>query len=208
MSEPTPVPPGFWEDSKGRYVPESSVPELAKLRDQTVRGIVQSGTQLHLMLKAWKLNAFEDIAAFIETSAEQYDHTMRGSQGKGNVTLRTFDGRYKVERKYQDNIHFDERLLVAKALIDECINTWSAGSQDEIRVLVNDAFQVDQQGKVSVTRVLGLRRHPFKHPKWLQAMQAIADAVQVVGSRSYVNIYERVGDSDHYRLIPLNLAAL
>ncbi len=35
-----------------------------------------------------------------------------------------------------------------------------------------------------------------------------ADGVQVVGSKSYVRVYERVGDSDHYLPIPLDVAAV
>ena len=37
-------------------------------------------------------------------------------------------------------------------------------------------------------------------------MEAIGEAVQVVGSRSYIRVYERVGESDQYRAIPLDIA--
>lgn len=60
-----------------------------------------------------------------------------------------------------------------------------------ILTLVNDAFQVDKEGKVSTSRVLGLRRHDFNHPKWTQAMEAIADAMKVVSSTEYMRFYER-----------------
>ncbi|ACB34548.1 conserved hypothetical protein [Leptothrix cholodnii SP-6] len=150
--------------------------------------------------------AFADIAAFIETSAEEYGAKLRGA--KGNTVLYTFDGRFKVERRFADNITFDERLAAAKALIDECITEWSQGSRDEIKTLINDAFRVDQQGQVSTTRVLGLRRLNIVHPTWSRAMEAISDSVQVVGSSSYVRVYERIGDSDQYRQIPLDLASV
>ncbi|MDZ7902308.1 MAG: DUF3164 family protein [Rheinheimera sp.] len=39
-------------------------------------------------------------------------------------------------------------------------------------------------------------------------MTAIGDAVQVVGSKAYIRVYERIGDSEMYRAIPLDIAAV
>jgi hypothetical protein len=56
--------------------------------------------------------------------------------------------------------------------------------------------------------VLGLRRLDIKDARWLKAMAAISEAVQVVGSKSYIRVYERIGDTDQYRAIPLDIAAV
>ena len=76
---------------------------------------------------------------------------------KGNITLVSFDGKYKVTRRVQDRVIFDERLIAAKALIDECLKDWSKGSNANIKALVNNAFAVDSEGAVSVARVMGLK---------------------------------------------------
>lgn len=202
----TPAPPkGYMQDAKGRFVPETMVTPVDKLRDQTVRALVSQALALNRQLAEFKIAAHGDIAAFVEASAEEYGVKLRGV--KGNVTLYSFDGRWKVVRQVQDTIRFDERLKAAKALIDECITTWSEGSRAEIKVLVNDAFEVDREGEVKLARVLGLRRLDIRDPKWRQAMQAITDSVSVIGSRSYVRIYERVGESDQYRAVTLDLAS-
>lgn len=39
-------------------------------------------------------------------------------------------------------------------------------------------------------------------------MEAIGEAVQVVGSRQYVRIYERVGDSEQYVSISLDISGV
>jgi len=39
-------------------------------------------------------------------------------------------------------------------------------------------------------------------------MQAISDAVQVASSKSYIRIYERVGDSDKWQPVALDVAAV
>ena len=41
-----------------------------------------------------------------------------------------------------------------------------------------------------------------------RAMDAIADSFVVVGSRSYVRVYERVGDTNQYQSIPLDVAGV
>lgn len=103
---------------------------------------------------------------------------------------------------------FDERLQAAKQLIDECIIDWSQGSRDEIKVLVQAAFQTDKEGKINTGRVLALRRLDIRDEKWQKAMQAISESLQVVGSKEYVRFYERIGESDQYRPIALDLAAV
>ena len=198
-------PKGYMEDAQGRLVPEGLVKDIDKLRDQTVRSLVQQAAALNEQLRKFKLAAFSDIAAFVQTSAEQYDVKLGGD--KGNLTLISYDGRYKLVRQVQENLRFDERLQAAKALIDECITAWSAGSSDEIKVLVNDAFKVDREGDVNTNRVLGLRRLNIQDQKWQRAMQAIGDSISVVGSRSYVRVYERIDGTDQYRAIPLDVAA-
>jgi hypothetical protein len=206
MTQPTTTPEGYVRDAQGRLVPESMVKPIDKLRDQTVHQIVKSAMQVNESLRQLKMRAFDDIAAFVDTSVEQFG--VRPGGNKGNVTLHTFDGRFKVIRSNHDTIKFDERLRAAKALIDECITAWSEGSRDEIKVLVNDAFRVDKEGDVSTSRVLGLRRLNIVDPKWQRAMQAISESFSVVGSRLYVRVYERVGDSEEYKQIPLDIASV
>lgn len=199
------VPDGYMKDVQGRLVPMGMVKPIDILRDQTVLRLVEQARVVNDVLKAFKHAAFVDIAAFIETSAEQYDVKLGGE--KGNVMLHSFDGRYRVVRQVQELVRFDERLQAAKKLVDECITDWASESRDEIKVLVNDAFKVDKEGDVSVARVSGLRRLNITDAKWLRAMKAIGDAMTVVGSSSYVRVYERVGNTEKYQAIALDLAA-
>ncbi|RAP69965.1 DUF3164 family protein, partial [Candidatus Erwinia dacicola] len=39
-------------------------------------------------------------------------------------------------------------------------------------------------------------------------MNALSEAVQVVGSKSYIRLYERIGDTDQYRPISLDVAGV
>ncbi|MEQ4538050.1 MAG: DUF3164 family protein [Billgrantia sp.] len=206
MNAPQQIPAGFRQDAKGRLVPEDQIKEIDQVRDELVLAIVDRATELRDELRDFKADTFSEIEAFVETSAQEYDVQIGGK--KGNVQLVSFDGRYKVVRAIQEHITFDERLQAAKGLIDECLREWTADARPEIATIVQDAFRVDGAGNIRTGQVLSLRRLDIQDSRWLRAMDAISDAVQVTGSKSYVRIYERVGDSDQYRAISLDIAGV
>ncbi|MGD1823735.1 DUF3164 domain-containing protein [Chromobacterium violaceum] len=198
------APDGYWKDAKGHLVPESLIKPIDRERDNLVRALVKDAQELSEVLGRFKARAFGDIAAFVDLSTEQYGAALGGK--KGNLTLYSFDGRYKINRASQDKIGFDERLQAARAKIDECLADWTAGARPELQVIVNEAFATDKQGQINTGRVLALRRYDIQDERWKEAMTAIGEAVQVVASRSYIRVYERVGDTDQYRPIPLDIA--
>lgn len=200
------VPVGFMQNSVGHLVPVSLVAPIDKQRDELVRELIKKAINIKEVLAAFKKQSFGDIAAFVDLSMEQYQAKLGGK--KGNVTLFSFDGKYKVQFAVSEKIQFDERLQAAKSLIDECIKDWSQGSSPEIQVLVQDAFKTDSEGNLNHARILGLRRLDIKDERWNNAMKAIGESVQVVGSKQYVRFYERSGDTDQYDAISLDMAAL
>jgi hypothetical protein len=202
----TQLPDGYRQDARGALIPESKIKPIDLARDALVQEIVKNAQMLSEQIGNFKLTAFGDMQAFVEMSAEQYGAKLGGQ--KGNVSLVSFDGRYKVQRAVAESITFDERLQAAKSLIDECIHDWSEGANDNIRVLVNDAFQVDKEGNINTGRVLSLKRLNIIDDKWKSAMDAISEAVQVTGSRTYIRVYERIGDTDKWEPIPLDIASV
>ena len=196
---------GFMTDSQGRQVPAELVSGIDKLRDQTVRRIADEALGMRDILADFKRRIRDDILAFVDVSASQYGRAWGGK--KGNITLTTYDGRYRLVVSINDRITFDERLQVARDLIGDCIEKWSQGSRNEIRILVQDAFQVDKAGKINTARVLGLRRLEIADPEWKRAMAAISDSIQVLGSKQYLRFYERDGQGQYVQ-IPLDVAAL
>lgn len=200
------TPAGCRQNAQGHFIPESMIKPIDLERDRLVRHLVDRASELSGELADFKTVAFGDIEAFIELSAEQYGAKLGGK--KGNVTLLSFDGRYKIIRAIQEGIAFDERLQAARALIDECLRDWTAGARPEVVTLVNDAFRTDTKGEIRTARVLALRRLEITDERWQRAMQAIGEACQVVGSKSYIRVYERIGDTDQYRPISLDIAGV
>lgn len=196
----------YKRNAHGALIPLETIKEIDLLRDDLVIQIVQKALLMNAELKHLKQDMFADINAFTELSAEKYGAKIGGV--KGNITLMSFDGRYKVQLANQDNLVFDERLQAAKTLIDECLREWTSNSRPEIKALIDNAFAVDKEGKISTGRVLGLRRLNIEDPKWLRAMTAISEAVTIVGSKSYVRIYERNEQTQKYEVISLDIAGV
>lgn len=198
------LPDGYKRNPQGHLIPIETIRPIDLTRDELVQKLVADAREVSTGLGAFKQQAFADIQAFVDLSAEQYDAKVGGP--KGNVTLMSFDGRYKVIRAYQDNIVFDERLQAAKALIDECLRDWTKESGPEIRAIIDRAFEVDKSGKLNEGRILALRRVDIRDKRWKRAMEAISESIQVVGSKGYIRVYERMGDTDEYRPIALDVA--
>ena len=60
-----------------------------------------------------KRRIFASFNDFVALSAQEYDVQLGGK--KGNTTLISYDGRFKVQLAVSENIVFDERLQVAAA---------------------------------------------------------------------------------------------
>jgi len=194
------------KDAKGRFVPERLVKPIDLARDGVVRELLENARHMSDELAAFKTFGAGEIAAFVSLSAEQYDVHIGGK--RGNITLLSYDGCLKVVRQIADRLTFDERLQTAKILIDECLNEWTKDSDDKIRLIVQNAFQVDKSGRISTERVLGLRRIHITDPKWKRAMSAISDSIQVESSTSYIRFYERGDVESPWIPISLDLATV
>ncbi|WP_312395800.1 DUF3164 family protein [Stutzerimonas kunmingensis] len=200
------IPAGYRQDAQGRLVHESIIKPIDLERDRLVRQLVDRASELNSELRDFRQVAFGDIKAFIEMSFEEYGARVGGK--KGNVTLLSFDGRYKIQLAVQESIVLDERLQAARALIDECLRDWTEGARPEVVTLVNDAFRTDTKGEIRTARVLALRRLEIADERWQRAMKAIGEACQVVGSKEYLRVYEREEDGDQYRPISLDIAGV
>ncbi len=200
------IPPGYMQNAVGHLVPIDNVREQDKLRDEAVRRLVSRGLQINQALADYKRQALAEIADLIQIAADKFEITIGGR--KGNVTLTSYDGRYKIQRQVADRIQFGEELEAAKELINQCIDRWSEGANDNIRALVDRAFRTDTKGQIKTASVLELLRLEIDDTQWKRAMEAIKDSIQTTGTAVYIRISERIGTTDQYKAIPLDLAAV
>ena len=185
-------------DGKGNLIPLVNIKEIDLARDDLVREIFATVMPAVDALDAAKQQAIADVRAFVELSAEKYG--VKPSK-KGNITLTSFDGKLRVNVAMKDVMMFDERLQAAKALIDECLNEWTQDSRSELRVIVQQAFDVDKDGHISTAKVLSLRSLKIEDAKWQRAMQALSDSLHTLATREYVRLYRRDEHTGEWALL-------
>lgn len=185
----------YWLDAAGNRIRLANISEIDQVKEDVTRRLVAGAKSLQGAMVTFKRVAMEEVMAAKSLVFEKYEVTLGGK--KGNITLKSFDGTQEVQVAVAEQISFGPELQAAKALIDECIEDWAEGANDNIRTLVEDAFQVNRAGRIDTGRVFGLRRLAMKDrdgnpdARWSRAMDAIADAVRVDGTVTYVRFYDR-----------------
>lgn len=202
----TAVPAGYKQDAKGNLVVISNIKPIDLIRDELVGELTKLAAQQQQKMLSFKHNIMNEVKTFVALSADEYNVKLGGK--KGNITLLSFNGTQKIQLAVTELLQFDERLQIAKQLIDQCIHDWSSGANDRIRTLVEHAFQVDKQGQVSTGRILSLRKLDMRDERWDEAMKAIADSIQITDSKEYIRFYQRRTADDAWQPIALDLAAL
>lgn len=205
MTKTPKIPEGYRQNANGDLVLIENIKEIDLLRDELVVSIAARSREKSGELAEFRAQVMEDIQSFVAESAKRFKAKWGGT--KGNLSLLSFDGQFKVLVAQQDKITFDERLQVAKSLLDQCIKRFGESSGREAKALLNRAFQVDKAGNVSVRRVLDLRQLDFDDKDWKRAMEAISESIQVTGSKTYIRVYERDSNGE-YKPISLDMAGV
>ena len=194
----------YMTNIKGSLVPVEVVKEKDKIEDVVVRKIIAFAHDLSAQVARFHGHCFEDIGALEALIAEKYDAKLGGR--KGNMTLMSYDGTMKIQVQVADHIDFGSELQVAKSLIDECLIEWSADSRPEIRAIITSAFNTDKEGQVNRADIFMLLRMDIKDERWIKAMEAIRDAIRVVGSKTYIRFYQRENGASKWQAITIDLA--
>ena len=199
------IPDGYMQDSAGNLISIDNIRPIDLARHELVLEKIAEVEAMHEKLKVLKAGLLDDIEAFVALSFERYNVKLGGK--KGNLSLESFDGKYTIERQMGEYITFDEGLLAAKTLIDECLRDWTNGSGSELKTLIDHTFRVDKKGKLNTSAILGLRRHKFDDERWKRAMDAISESVKVTSRRAYVRAYKK-DENGNPVAISLDIATL
>lgn len=194
---------GNWLDGRGRPVPPKYIPKIDKRRDYVVEKICKKALNLHNRMKALKKEFINDIENYIAFLEKEYNQTV---ETKGNLQLTGFSGDKQVLFSISDVIEFDERLSVAKAAIDECIKKWSTDAHKNLKVVVDQAFEVDKKGRINKMAILKLRTLKINDKDWKNAMQILTDSIRISSTREYLNI--KVKQDGQLKTVNLNFSSI
>jgi Protein of unknown function (DUF3164) len=194
----------FMTDAKGGYIPLGMVKPQHKLEDETVRKIMTFAVDLSGQIARFRGHSMTDLGSLDALLAQEYGAKIGGA--KGNRTYQTIDGLMKVQVQVAELIDFGPELQVAKRLVDECLNEWSAESRPELQAIVTRAFNTDKEGKINRSEIFMLMRHEIEDERWRRAMDAIRDAMRVTGSKEYLRFYRRESATSAWEAVTIDLA--
>ena len=213
---PAPVPTGievvggneYMRDARGALMALETIKPADKLQDEMVRKVIGFALGLSDQVRRFKEHTFGDVLGFDALLEQQYGFVKKGNrpEGKGNRTYMTYDGLFRVQVQVADTIDFGPELQIAKVLLDECMNEWTADAQPEIRSIITRAFNTEKEGKVNRSDIFMLLRIESADPRWNKAMEAIRDAMRVVSRKEYIRFGMRDDPRKDFTSITINLA--
>lgn len=177
----------MWIDARGALIPQENIKPVDQLRDDLVRDLIRTAKAVNGYLVEAKREVERKIDDFLELSAGEYGVRFGGV--KGNVELKSFDGTMKVAIAVAEYLEPDERIQVAKVLIDKCLVSWSAGANRNLVGLVQDAFKVNKKGGLDVHRLVELQRYDIDDEGWKKAMEALKASLRVGRTSKYIRFY-------------------
>ena len=206
MTIKTQIPEGYMRNRKGHLVENQLVDPYDLEMDAFVEKHIIHALEIQQLMREFKQTVYEDCLAFQELLAEKYDTKIGGS--KGGVSFTSFDGQKQIRISIQDRITLGPELKVAESIIKECANEWAKGARPELKMMAHKVFDADKEGNISTSKILGFRsdyKHISEDIRWEKAMDAIGDAIKIVGSKSYLNFKERNAEGKYFN-IPLDIS--
>lgn len=189
-------------DSMGNEIPLKYVSAYDKARDKVTRRILTKFEKARSMLEtvvAESIRELDDLSKLKDSLGE-----------KGNFSARSFDGLIQVAIRQQYNIRLDERVIHARELMMEYVNSVldrvDGVDVSALRLLVTEAFKVNSQGFLSAGRVLSLMRMEVNNDKWREAKTILQAALKPEKGKQYLICEKRKTTQGDFKAIRLDIA--
>jgi hypothetical protein len=193
---------GDWLDYKDRPTPQRFIEKTVKRRERAIDKMFGGAENISSRMLQLKLKVVKTFDDYLNYLAEQNDASWM-SNSKGNISLTNFDHTRQVVRKNATRIEYDENINLAKQVADDFLREQSKGAPANLRVLVNEAFEVDKKGRVSPDRIEWLARIQIKHAKWQKFQELVAKSRAIAGSKVYYTLRHRETATDEWQTIKL-----
>lgn len=197
---------GSWIDSAGNEIPAKYVPAHEKRRDLVVEKVFKKAKDLEDKMKKVKEQINEELKNYVKLLTSE---NKVSENWKGNMQLSDFSGTIQVDLDIKDVVEFDERLNIAKGLIDEYLSEkCDASGNEELKMIVQQAFNIDKKGLVNHYMLKRLCKLKIKHKTWIKAVELIKESEKVTNTREYVVFRHRATPRDKWNTINLNFSSI
>ncbi len=189
------------KNSEGAYVPVANIKEIDLLRDELVTELATCAEIMANKLVRFKVGAMQQAEDFREVSAQDHRIVLGGK--KGGYSLTSYDGGFKIIIDNATLLSINEKVSIAREAIFSCLRRWSDGANSHLVAFVNQKFETNREGHLSVARLLELRSMKIEgDPEWDAAMEALSQGLYASGSKTYLRFYKRE-EGGEYKQIAL-----
>lgn len=189
-------------DSTGADIPVKYVSAYDKARDRVTR-------RIHARFEKARAN-LETVVADSIKDLDELSKLKESLGAKGNFSARSFDGLIQVSIRQQYNIRLDERVIRARELMLEYVNSVldrvDGVDVSALRLLVTEAFKANSQGFLSTGRVLSLMRMEVDNAKWREAKKILQEALKPEKGKQYLICEARKSTQGDFKAIRLDIA--
>jgi len=193
----------IWVDYQGNEVPLKYVSTYDKKKEKVITKVFAEAQKINATLEAFKKMMFAECDKLFD---EMFKANDLEKVAQKNYTLFSFDKGLKIEVTTQDVVDFDDRIQLAQAKINEYLKIKTDGADQELSILVNNAFKT-KKGRLDKARIFGLFPLKINHHLWVEAMELIKKSIMTNYTRRYATIYVR-DEEGKYNQVQLNFSAL
>ncbi len=197
------APEGFVYNAEGNLIARCNIPAHELRKDAFTGGLVEQVKDQQRLLKSFKANLVKAFEEFRIELLDQFNAKLHARGSGENVTVYSFDGKYKIAYRTTKLKTLGPELAAARELAREWFNAHKDSAPHDMLLPAQEFYSND----MTVTTVVKFIGWKVQDPTLVEAQSAAKDALLIIGSKSYFNFYER-DEQGEYQPIHLNFSKL
>jgi len=172
-------------------------------RETTIQSLMGQALEINDIMQGFKNEAFAELRFLSEFISE----TTTKEDWKGNFTIKSRDGKFKIEYSRQVLGDFDERSNEAVNLISEFVSERYQQDAPTRKLVVSLLERKNGQLDIKMVQKLYAMENEFSDEKWLKGLQLLKDSWQSGDSKEYVRFWQK-DSANGWKAIKLDFASL
>ncbi len=197
------APDGFVYNAEGNLIAKSNISAVELRKDAFATSMVEQVKEQQKRLIQFKENLATAFESFRVELLDQYDAKLHTRGSGDNVTVFSFDGRYKMTFKTPKLKTLGPEFEASRELAREWFHQNKDNAPHDLLLPAQEFYT----GEMSLNKALKFIGWKVQDPILVKAQAAAKDSMIVIGKKSYFNFYER-GEDGEYQPVHLNFSKL
>lgn len=197
------APEGFVYNAEGNLIAKSNISAVELRKDAFATSMVEQVKEQQKRLIQFKENLVTAFESFRIELLDQYDAKLHKRGSGDNVTVFSFDGRYKMTFTSPKVKTLGPEFEASRELAREWFHQNKDNAPHDLLLPAQEFYT----GEMSLDKALKFIGWKVQNPILVKAQTAAKDSMIVIGKKSYFNFYER-DENNEYQPVHLNFSKL